>query len=403
MSNVPALKFTPEGVVVPQAVAVRTGILQDTNQAFGGDLDIVTPSTPQAYLADNLTANITDANAEIAYMVSMVDPATSEGRFQDAIGRIYFFDRNGATASVVTAQCNGQPNTPMPAGQIAQDTSGNIWISTDSVVFPASGVVDIQFACQTLGPVELGIGELTKIAQLFPGWDAITNLSPATVGSNVESRRAFEIRRQESVAKNGRGTPPAIRSEVWGVDGVIDVFAYDNFTNAVMPYGATNYPIAPHSIYVAAVGGASQDIAEAIWRKKDGGCDLNGNTAVTVQDKDGYSFPYPEYKIKFMRPVSAPVKFLVQLAANTLLPANIDQLVKDAIIATFTGANGSQRARIGGKIFASNYYAAVAQISDVVSILQIKVGFSTANADSVDVGIDQYPSLSETDITVQRI
>lgn len=403
MSNVPALKFTPEGVVVPQAVTIRAGILSDTNQAFGGDLDVVTPSTPQAYLADHLTANITDANAEIAYMVAMVDPATSEGRFQDAIGRIYFFDRNGATASVVTAQCNGQPNTVMPAGQLAEDDSGGIWVSTDAVVFPASGVVDVQFACQTLGPVELGIGEMTKIARLFPGWDAVTNLSPATIGSNVESRRSFEIRRQESVAKNGRGTPPAMRSEVWGVDGVVDVFAYDNFTDVVMPYGSTNYPIAAHSIYVAAVGGSAQDIAEAIWRKKDGGCNLNGNTEVTVQDKEGYSYPYPEYKIKFMRPASTAVKFNVQIASNPLLPANIAELVKDAIADTFTGANGAQRARIGGKIFASNYYAAVSQISDVVSILQIKVGLVTANSDTVDIGIDQYPSLSDADITVQSV
>jgi hypothetical protein len=403
MSNTPPIQITPTGVVVPSAVDIRTGILADTNQAFGGDLDVVTPSTPQAYLADNLTDNLMDSNAAIANLIAMVDPATSEGRFQDGIGRIYFFDRKGATSSVVQALCTGQPGLVMPAGQLAQDADGNLWISDNPATFDALGQATIQFSCQTKGPIELGIGALTKIAQLFPGWDAITNLAPAIVGSNVESRGAFENRRQESIAKNGRGTVPAIRAEVWGVDGVIDVFAYDNFTNAAILYGATNYSIKPHSIYVAVVGGADSDIAQAIWRKKDGGCDLNGNTSVVVQDTDGYSYPYPEYTITFNRPTPTPVLFAVQIANSTALPSTIIQDVKDAIAETFTGENGAQRARIGGKIFASNFYAAVAQISAAVSIIQIKVGLTTANLDSIDIGIDQYPTIDDADITVTLV
>jgi hypothetical protein len=403
MSNTPPIQITPTGVVVPSAVDIRTGILADTNAAFGGDLDVVTPSTPQAYLADNLTDNLMDSNAAIANLIAMIDPATSEGRFQDGIGRIYFFDRKGATSSVVQALCTGQPGLVMPAGQLAQDADGNLWISDNPATFDGLGQATIQFSCQTKGPIELGIGALTKIAQLFPGWDAITNLAPAIIGSNVESRGAFETRRQESIAKNGRGTVPAIRAEVWGVDGVLDVFAYDNFTNAAILYGATNYSIKPHSIYVAVVGGANDDIAQAIWRKKDGGCDLNGNTSVVVQDTDGYSYPYPQYTITFNRPTSTPVKFSVQIANSTALPSTIIQDVKTAITQTFTGENGAQRARIGGKIFASNFYAAVAQISSAVSIIQIKVGLSTANLDSIDIGIDQYPTIDDADIAVTLV
>lgn len=261
MSNVPALEITPLGVISPDAVTIRAGVLADENQAFGGDLDIVTPSTPQAYLADNLTANILDANAEIAYTLAMMDPATSEGRWQDGIGRIYFLSRNGATASVVSAECTGQPGATLQSGALAEDDAGNLWQSLGASIFGPGGTVTVQFSCQLLGPVELGIGELTKIAQTSAGWDAITNLAPATVGSATETRTSFEIRRQESVAKNGRGTPPAIRSAVWEVPGVLDVFAYDNFTNATINYGSTNYPIVAHSIYVGVVGGNDQDIA----------------------------------------------------------------------------------------------------------------------------------------------
>lgn len=402
-SNVPALQITSTGVVAPDAVTIRSGVLTDENEAFGGDLDIVTPSTPQAFLADQLTANIRDANAAIAYMVSQVDPATAEGRMQDAIARIYFLERNGATASVVQAQCTGQPGVTLPAGALAQDDAGNLWSSTGDAVFSGGGIATVQFACLEMGPITLGIGELTRIAQTYPGWDAITNLGAATVGSAVETRAAFERRRQESVAINSRGTPAAIRAAVFAVDGVLDVFVYDNYGNAVLNYGETNYPIAPHSVYVGVIGGDDQAVADAIWSRKDLGCDMNGNTSVTISDTDGYSYPYPTYTVKFERPDPLAVLFAVQLANSPALPADIVAQVRAAILATFTGASGAQRARMGGVLFASNFYAAVAQISPAVSIIQIKLGTVTATLDQVSIGIDQAPTLDINDVSVTLV
>lgn len=403
MSNVPALQITPEGVITPDSVTIRNGVLADENIAFGGDLDIVTPSTPQAYLADQLTSNISDANAAVTYYVSQVDPATAEGRMQDAIARIYFLTRNGATSSVVQAQCTGQPGASLPAGSLAQDDAGNLWQSTGDSVFSGGGIANVQFVCLVTGPILLGIGALTRIAQASPGWDAITNLGAATVGTDVETRASFERRREESVAKNGRGSAPAIRSAVWGVDGVLDVFAYDNYTNVVLNYGSTSYPIAPHSIYVGVVGGDDAEVAKAIWQAKDAGCDMNGNTTVTVSDTEGYSYPYPTYPIKFNRPSSLPIKFAIQIANSSALPANIVALTKAAIIATFNGTNGAQRARMGGQIFASNFYAPVAAVGTTVSIIQIKIGTTTATLDTINIGIDQTPTIAAADITVTLV
>lgn len=403
MSNVPPLTIAATGVTVPQAVDVRAGVLADDNAAFGGDLDIVTPSTPQAYQADNLTTDIMTANAAVAYTLAMVDPATSEGRFQDGIGRIYFLDRKGATASVVLAQCTGQPGVVMPAGQLAQDSAGLTWVSTGEAAFSGSGLASVQFACTTLGPVQLGISELTRIAQTYPGWDAVTNLGAATLGTDTESRTAFEERRRESVARGGRGSPAAIRAVVWDVDGVLDVFAYDNFTNAVINYGATDYPLAPHSIYVAAVGGDDADVAAAIWSKKDAGCDMNGNTVVEIEDTENVGYPYPVYNIRFMRPPALAIKFAVQLANNAQLPGDIVTRVQAAIIATFNGVSGGQRARIGANIYASNFYGPVASLGTSVSILSIKIGTASATLDTVLVGIDQAPTVQASDIVVTLV
>jgi len=52
---------------------------------------------------------------------------------------------------------------------------------------------------------------------------------------------------------------------------------------------------------------------------------------------------------------------------------------------------------------ASNYYASVAQISNSISIIQIKVGTTAATEDSISIGIDQAPTLQASDITVTLV
>ena len=401
MSNVPKITITYQGITVPQATAIRTGVLTDYNVAFGGNLNVTSSATPQAHLADNLTQNITDANAAVSSVVAGVDPATSEGRFQDAIGRIYFLDRKGATASVVLSTVTGQPGATLPAGSLARDVNGLYWASSGSVTFPISGVATVEFACTNPGPVQLGIGELNRIAQASLGWDAINNAGAAVTGTNVESRAEFEARRFASVAKNAHGSAAAIRGSVWDVPGVIDVYAYDNFLGTPVIVGPTDYEIPAHCVYIAAVGGTDEAIAKAIFLKKDGGCNLTGNTTVIVQDTEsGVAYPYPEYNISWERPDALPIKFMVNIKNSTALPSNITELVRQSVKDTFNGLSGFQRARIGGSIYASTYYGGVAQIANSVQVLSIKVGTVTANLDTVSIGIDQAPTVTDADIQV---
>lgn len=88
------------------------------------------------------------------------------------------------------------------------------------------------------------------------------------------------------------------------------------------------------------------------------------------------------------------------IANNSNLPSNVVQLATQSIIDTLNGTNGAQRARMGGEIFASSYYGPIASISNAVSIVGIKIGTTTTTLDSLNIGIDQEPVVSATDITV---
>lgn len=223
------------------------------------------------------------------------------------------------------------------------------------------------------------------------------------MGSNVESRADFEYRRRNSVAINGKGTPQAIYAAVFDLLDVLDVYVKDNPSGNTVNTGPTNYPILPHSVYVAVVGGTDAEVAAAIWRKKDTGCDYNGNTSVTVTDDSGYSYPQPTYVVKFERPVALPVLFAVSLVNDSSLPSDIVARVKAAIIARFNGADGTTRERIGSLILASRYYGAVVSVASNVSLISVLIGTVTPTLSQVSVGIDRKPTLSEADISVTLV
>lgn len=407
-SNVPTLTIDGTGITAPTTGQIQAGALADINAAFGGNLDIKTVGTPQEALSEDIAEYVADKNAAIVQMGANFDPNTSEGRWQDAIARIYFLYRNGATASVVNATCVGAPLSTLPAGSAATDTvNGFTWVSLAAAQFSAGGTLVTQFACITLGPVQLPIGALTQIAVLPAGvqWDSITNLAAATLGANTESQADFEYRRFNSVAANAHGSPAAIFAAVAAIAGVTDCFVIDNPKGTTVNYGSTNYPLAPHSVYVAAIGGSAQAICNAIWSKKDTGCDYNGNTTQTVVDTSSLASPQPSYQVTYEQPAALSIQFAVQIKNSASLPSNITALVQAAIMSAFAGSDGGQRARIGSVLFASRYYAGVAAIGAQVQVVSILMGSNGGGAtnNSVSVGIDQVPTLAQTDIVVTLV
>lgn len=401
-SSVPAIQWTATGLVIPAETDVLAGVQADINAAFGGGLNPAL-ETPQGQLASSQTAVIGDKNSEIAYLTNQVDPQYASGRFQDAIARIYFLTRKPAVSTAVQATIGGIAGTIVPAGTLAQDTSGNTYINAGDVTIGAAGTVTANFQNIVTGPIPCPAGTLTQVYQSIAGWSTITNAADGVVGSVVESRADFEYRRKNSVALNAIGTLQSIYANVFNLPNVLDVYAIDNPSGSTVNTGATAYPVIAHSLYVAVVGGVDADVAKAIWAHKDLGCDYNGNTTATVTDSSGYSYPQPSYVVKFQRPASLPIKFAVQIANNPTLPANIVTLVKNAIIARFNGADGTTRERIGSSIFASRYYSAVSGVAANVSVISILLGSASPTLNTLTVGIDQSPTLAASDIAVTLV
>jgi hypothetical protein len=393
-TSVPDIEFTPTGIVLPTEAEILAGVNEDQSGAFGGDVN-PDPKTPQGQLATSTTAIIADKNSVIAELVDQVDPDNATGFMQDAIGRIYFLNRNPAVATVVQLQCGGNLGTPIPVGAQARDTSGNIYACTLAGVIPVGGSITLPFANIITGPIPAPANTVNKIYLAIPGWDTVNNSVDGVVGSPVESAADFEFRRQNSVAKNANGSIQAVYGEVFSVPGVIDCFVSENVTGSPISGpingnpNSTNFTLKAHSIYVAVTGGLATDVANAIWIKKNEGSDMNGNTTIVVPDTSGYSFPQPMYNITFEIPDPTPYALIVNIKSTSALPSTIVADVQNACVAQFNGvmgvpqANGiipstsGGRVRIGSLLLAASFYGPVATCegpSVPVSVLSIFIG-----------------------------
>ena len=352
-TNVPQIVWVNGSPVLPSESAILTGVQADIDTAFGGG---VNPSlqTPQGQLAQSETAIIGDKNNEIAYIANQVNPSMASGIWQDAIGEIYFITRIPGAGTVVNCTCNGAVGTVIPAGSVAQDTSGYLYSSTTSATIPSSGNVTIQFQNQTQGAIACAIGALNIIYTAIAGWNTVSNPAAGTLGNLVETRAAFEARRSASVAGNSVNSIQAIYAAVTQVPDVIGAFVTDNPTGSTVSYGSTSYSLAAHSVCVSVAGGASSAVAQAIWSKNPPGCAYNGNTTVTVYDTT-YPTPYPSYSVTYLIPTSTPVYFLVEIKNNTLLPSNIVQLTQNAVIASFNGQDGGSAVTINSTSYSGRY------------------------------------------------
>ena len=337
MTNVPTVSFGATGFQAPSTTQVLTGVIADIQAAFSGKLNLsitnlASLGTSQGQLATSMTGSIVNANNAFLVQASQTDPAYASGRWQDAIGNLYSMQRNPSEPTALQIACNGAQGVNIPVGASLIDGSGNIYLATQAGVIPVGGSITLTFANLIPGPV--AVPATVAPYQTIPGWDSATVISGA-IGRNVESRAAFEQRRQDSVAGNSFGPIGAIIGAVAKVTGVLDYYGYNN--NTANPVTINGVSIAANSIYVCVAGGAPLAVAQAILSKKGAGAPMTGNTTVTAFDSNPlYASPQP-YTITYEIPAALQLLFKVVIANGPLVPSNAAQQVQSALLAAFAG------------------------------------------------------------------
>lgn len=400
------LIFDPQsGLSVPCTLDIREAVAGDWQRAFfdpDSPLLDVDPTTPAGQLIDALTAEIEAKNAELLYLANQFNPKVADGRWQDALGHIYFLTRKLAEPTVVTCTLSGLNGTVIPYGALVRTVDGYTFICNHSVAINANGRAQTTFRCSEYGPVEIAAHSVTSIVTVIPGWDTVDNEAAGAVGRNLETRSEFEARRAASVAANAHGSASAIFGVLANINGVLDVRVLENVgPDPVVKYGVV---VPGHGVTICIYGGEDTEIARGIYLKINNGCDTGGNTTITHVAKD---YNNARYEYKIMRPT--PINFWVRVtpgSGNTITEDSLTVL-KEAIYNDFNGINtasGNARVGLASTVYASRFYAAAQSVPGIINVQSIKIALSDTMPveyfDVVDINGDQVPVMSTDNITV---
>lgn len=403
------LQFDPNiGFSVDDVETVREQVRQEWINAFKAEntpeLD-TEPETPAGQLIDSQTASIVQKDSEILYLANQMNPLTAEGVFQDALGQIYFITRHPEIKSTATIRCTGLTGTVITVGaQIRSSFDNTLWQSIESGTIGDEGYADVVFECTTSGPISASANTLTKIVTIISGWDTATNPESATVGQNEETQGAFETRRYQSVALNSRSAASAVFARVSSLNDVIAVCVRENKKDKTVITDGVS--LAPHSIYVSAVGGTNEEIAQAIYNSISSGCDYNGNTTVQITNINTGAIE----QVTFDRPESLPIGVKIVVRENDNLPSDAESRIKTAVYNNFYGLSTDTiegqplvRVKMGDDLYASRFYISI-QNEGVSEILSIQICAPASGQDWQDfihIPINKNPTLDQSNITVE--
>lgn len=282
----PTYGVTDEGFVIKPLEVIKSEIetkqLADINPALD-----VTATGPLGQLNGIFSAKIREVWELAESVYNAFDPDAASGSSLDNDAALCpGIIRNAATKSTVTARCNLEDGT-YAVGTLVANVAGNAearFVNTEGItVTTGPANFFLAFEAEETGETVALTGTLTEISEPVTGWNGVTNLADASVGTEVETDAAFRLRREEQIRFSGAGTVEGVRADVIQVEGVLSAIVIENYRDVIWQ------DLVPHSIHVVIWDGTSpaadnEEVATAIFLSKAAGIDTNGAISESIVD-----------------------------------------------------------------------------------------------------------------------
>lgn len=379
---------TPNGVITVDTVDIKSEFEKAYKGALGADLDLDS-STPQGQMIINDTAAYVQMQQEIVNIANNYSVFYASGHALDVAGSRYGYYRKQGTSTVVVATVHGAAGTTIPAGALASDGT-NEYAALDTVTLDAAGAANIQFQCTVPGNIECPAGALNTIVTPVSGWDNVSNTYDGVPGYDTESDNIFRERiTANTLQKRARSALGAIVDNVAAISNVVSVVGRENVADTTATIDGIE--MAPHSIYLAILGGEDKTIARVIAQQKTLGTATNGNTTVSYLDNDiGYTYQY-----LIQRPAQVELRVLVTYT-NTLYTPVDAQSRMAALIMEYVAANPF---KIGQTITGADLANAL-KTYDVIDLLSVEVAINSSRyIPYVRTALNEIAGLTAANIT----
>jgi hypothetical protein len=387
------LYINETGTIVPDTSAILAEVQDDYKAVFGADL-VTDASTPQGVLITAEALARTEVVNNNAALANQINPNIAGGVFLDAIMALLGLQRIAATRSVVpSVLLTGVAGTVIPAGSQAENTSGSIFQSQNTVVIGVDGTITTDFVSVDIGPVVCNSNTLNKIQSNVLGWETINNPTAAIVGINTMSDQAARAYRNNILAFQAVSLAEAITSALYHVEGVSSLSFLEN--TAATTQTIEGISMIAHSVWACVRGGSDVDVAAALLENKSSGAGWNGGTTVNVVEPSSGQ----TYAVKFDRPTEVPI--LVRVTSPNGISQNIITAILQFAAGTIGGLDGFT---VGYDISPFEIAAAINFLYPETFISKVEITLASApsgwSTDTLAIAVDEVATTQESYITV---
>ncbi|WP_277593598.1 baseplate J/gp47 family protein [Pseudomonas chlororaphis] len=261
------------------------------------------------------------------------DPNKAKGIDLDIVCSLTGTKRSSGSPSSTQLVLTATPGTVILSGnRFESTTTGSRWATDQTVTADGSGSATVNATCTIVGPTQADAGTITRIVDVVAGLASVTNPDPATPGSDAQRDEQLRVTRATAVGRPGNNQLDSMIGELFSVSGVRRVKVYENDTdsNAVSadnPHGLPKNSIAP-----VIDGGADDDLAMAIYVKKNPGARLyQAGTPFEVL-VTSQKYPSNSKLVRASRPLYVDMLMVIHITNDGTLPSNADQLIKEAVM-----------------------------------------------------------------------
>lgn len=348
------------------------------------------PSTPQGQIITSLTQ--TDL-ATISYLENLANAffLGGNGYFLDLWAwNLFRVTRKQGIPSSALITIQGVAGTEIPEDFLISDNQYNYKIS-QSVIIPNTGSIDVLFYCTEINEFIANPNTINQIVTIVNGVERVNNTNMATPAILKETDGELFQRCVYFGSTARNASFRSILANVAEVIGVNRIAGAENATNE--PLEVRGVTLTPHSICLVVDGGENEDIANAMFNSRATGCDMVGDTEVTILlDSQKYTY-------KFYRPTAVPLKAEVKVSATgAIMPSNYESEVKN-VLSKFIN-NLDINKNITQPLLANNL---IKNITDL-NILDIQFGLKSGNVGytNMQLKLNEIASISVDDITVTQ-
>jgi uncharacterized phage protein gp47/JayE len=381
---------TSTGFIRKPIETILEEIEDDQKAALGAGFD-VSAQSPAGQI-NGVVATALDELWEVAAAVyASLDPDSATGAALSALSSLTGTVREAATKSTVTASVNLDAGKTLAAGAVAS-VSGNPsarFVTTVAVTNGggAPAAVPVAMEAETAGVVVANAGTLTVIESAQTGWNSITNALDAELGEVAETDAEIRTRREVDLRRAGAAAVDALKADIEAVVDVTSATVFENPTDFVDADG-----VPAHAFEAVVLGGAANDIAQAIWDSKAAGIEAHGDVTGTATDSEGDS-----QSVDFSRPTEVDIYIDVEVDVDDDYAAT-----GDADIETALAAFGQANLGTGDDVIYSQLFGIIFAVSGVVDVTLLETGIAPAPAGTTNIVITsrQLANIDTANITV---